>query len=228
MKAGFVTALGTPLDKDGNLMVESYKKEIEAQIQAGAAGLLVMGSMGQQPYIRQDVCAKVAEVAVEAVAERLHDLVDLRNKFHDPDISLACLRCHKALIDRTDIFLPDCSLFHAFRISCRIRAGHAPGILCERQTGSADTSRRRRNGAGCGRTAVADIAGSVETRHSCRKCMIHFQSGKFSDQARNADIAELLGEGIEEQPVPEIIRIRTVKIGIASQHGCQVRHQRIF
>ena len=71
MKAGFVTALGTPLDKDGNLMVESYKKEIEAQIQAGAAGLLVMGSMGQQPYIRQDECAKVAKVAVEAVAGRV-------------------------------------------------------------------------------------------------------------------------------------------------------------
>ena len=52
MKAGFVTALGTPLDKDGNLMVESYKKEIEDQIQAGAAGLLVMGSMGHTLYGR--------------------------------------------------------------------------------------------------------------------------------------------------------------------------------
>ena len=28
MKAGFVPALGTPLDQDGNLVVESYKKQM--------------------------------------------------------------------------------------------------------------------------------------------------------------------------------------------------------
>ena len=71
MKAGFVTALGTPLDKDGNLMVESYKKQIEDQIQAGAVGLLAMGTMGQQAFIRKDVCVQVARVAVEAAAGRV-------------------------------------------------------------------------------------------------------------------------------------------------------------
>lgn len=71
MKAGFVPALGTPLDQDGNLIVESYKKQIEDQIQAGAVGILAMGSMGQQAYLKQDVCPKVAEVAVEAANGRV-------------------------------------------------------------------------------------------------------------------------------------------------------------
>ena len=71
MKAGFVPALGTPLDTDGNLMVESYKKQIEDQIKAGAVGILCMGSMGQQPYLRQDVCPKVAKAAIEAAGGRV-------------------------------------------------------------------------------------------------------------------------------------------------------------
>ena len=71
MKPGFVPALGTPLDQNGNLVVESYKKQIDDQIKAGAVGILAMGSMGQQACIRQDVCPKVAEVAVEAAAGRV-------------------------------------------------------------------------------------------------------------------------------------------------------------
>jgi len=71
MKAGFVTALGTPLDKEGNLIVESYRKEIEDQINAGAVGLLAMGSMGQQAFIREEICVQVAKTAVETAADRV-------------------------------------------------------------------------------------------------------------------------------------------------------------
>ncbi len=71
MNAGFVPALGTPLDKDGNFLPESYKKQIEDQINAGAVGLLSMGSMGIQAFIRHDVFAKVAATAVEAAAGRV-------------------------------------------------------------------------------------------------------------------------------------------------------------
>jgi len=71
MKAGFVPALGTPLDQNGNLMVESYKKQIDDQINAGAVGILCMGSMGQQAYLRQSICPQVAETAVEAAAGRV-------------------------------------------------------------------------------------------------------------------------------------------------------------
>ena len=71
MKAGFVPALGTPLDENGNLYAESFKKQIKDQIEAGAVGLLCMGSMGMQACIRQDVCLQVAKVAVEATAGRV-------------------------------------------------------------------------------------------------------------------------------------------------------------
>ena len=71
MKAGFVPALGTPLDEKGNLYAESLKKQIDDQIEAGAVGLLCMGSMGMQPAIRQDICPEVAKVAVEAAAGRV-------------------------------------------------------------------------------------------------------------------------------------------------------------
>lgn len=71
MKAGFVPALGTPLDKNGNLIVDSMKKQVNAQIEAGAIGLLCMGSMGQEAFLRADVYPKVAEAAVEAAAGRV-------------------------------------------------------------------------------------------------------------------------------------------------------------
>ena len=36
MKAGFVPALGTPLDKNGNVCEESFSKQINTQIEPGA------------------------------------------------------------------------------------------------------------------------------------------------------------------------------------------------
>lgn len=71
MKYGFVPALGTPVDANGNLLVESYQKQIDDQIKAGAAAVLCMGSMGIQPYLKQDVCPQVAKAAVEAAAGRV-------------------------------------------------------------------------------------------------------------------------------------------------------------
>ncbi|MBE6983834.1 MAG: dihydrodipicolinate synthase family protein [Ruminococcaceae bacterium] len=71
MKAGYIPAVGTPLDANGNLCVESYKKQIEDQIAAGAVAILSMGSMGIQPYMRNSVCPQVAKAAVEAVAGRV-------------------------------------------------------------------------------------------------------------------------------------------------------------
>lgn len=68
---GFVPALGTPLDANGNLLVDSYKKQIDDQIKAGAAGILCMGSMGIQPYLKTDVYPLVAKTAVEAAAGRV-------------------------------------------------------------------------------------------------------------------------------------------------------------
>ena len=71
MKTGFVPALGTPLDANGNLCKASYAKQIERMLEAGAVGLLSMGSMGQQAFISNDVCVEVAETAIQAAAGRV-------------------------------------------------------------------------------------------------------------------------------------------------------------
>lgn len=71
MKAGYIPALGTPLDRDGNFAAEGFRKQIEDQIKAGAVGLLCMGSMGQQPYLSSKLCPAVAKAAVEAAAGRV-------------------------------------------------------------------------------------------------------------------------------------------------------------
>ena len=71
MKYGFVPALGTPLDANGNLCKESYAAQIERMLEAGAVGLLCMGSMGQQAFISNDVCVEVAETAVKTAAGRV-------------------------------------------------------------------------------------------------------------------------------------------------------------
>jgi 4-hydroxy-tetrahydrodipicolinate synthase len=65
-KQGFYPALGTPLDEAGQVIVASLQRHAEDQINAGAAGLLVMGSMGQQPYIRSGEPVKIAKAAVRA------------------------------------------------------------------------------------------------------------------------------------------------------------------
>ena len=66
MKPGYVPALGTPLDAEGNLLTESYRRQIQDQVKSGAVGLLCMGSMGIQAFLRSDVCPFVAKTAVEA------------------------------------------------------------------------------------------------------------------------------------------------------------------
>lgn len=67
MKTGFYPALGTPFDTQGNFIPGSFKKQIKDQIAAGAAGVLVMGSMGIEPYIKQSEYLKVASAGADAV-----------------------------------------------------------------------------------------------------------------------------------------------------------------
>jgi 4-hydroxy-tetrahydrodipicolinate synthase len=66
MKPGFYPALGTPLDEMGNLVAASLARHVEDQIQGGASGLLVMGSMGIQAQVKNSEYVKTARVAVEA------------------------------------------------------------------------------------------------------------------------------------------------------------------
>ncbi|MDO5553294.1 MAG: dihydrodipicolinate synthase family protein [Planctomycetia bacterium] len=63
---GFYTALGTPLDKNGNVITASLKRQVEQQINAGCAGLLVLGSMGMQSCVKTDQCVCAVQAAAEA------------------------------------------------------------------------------------------------------------------------------------------------------------------
>ena len=71
LKNGFYTALGTPLDKDGNLVEASLRKHINQQIDAGAAGLLLMGSMGIEAYLKTSTFGECVKVAADEVGGRL-------------------------------------------------------------------------------------------------------------------------------------------------------------
>ena len=70
LKDGFYTALGTPIDEKGAIVEEGLRAQIEQQIQHGASGMLLMGSMGMQPCILTSEAARAAKIASDAVAGR--------------------------------------------------------------------------------------------------------------------------------------------------------------
>ena len=65
--SGFYTALGTPLDENGNILVSSFKSQVEDQKAAGAAGFLVLGSMGNQPSVKSTQIPHIVRACVEVV-----------------------------------------------------------------------------------------------------------------------------------------------------------------
>ena len=83
MKKGFYTALGTPLEKDGTFIPESMAAQIEQQIAAGVSGVLVMGSMGIETYLKTSEYPKVAALSAQAVHGRVPTLVGVT------DVSIA-------------------------------------------------------------------------------------------------------------------------------------------
>ena len=70
MNSGFYTALGTPLDQSGNIVLGSFRRHIDHQIEAGASGLLIMGSMGIEPCIRESEYSVVAKEGAAFVKGR--------------------------------------------------------------------------------------------------------------------------------------------------------------
>ena len=64
-KRGFYTALGTPLDENGNLIEKSLRRHIRQQADAGASGLLLMGSMGIEAYIKNSTYKEVVRVGAD-------------------------------------------------------------------------------------------------------------------------------------------------------------------
>ena len=70
MKDGFYPALGTPTDANGQLVGSSFEKQINLLIEAGAQGLLCMGSMGRMDSILDREYPVIAKTCVEITAKR--------------------------------------------------------------------------------------------------------------------------------------------------------------
>ena len=71
MKAGFVPAVGTPLDQNGNLCVESYKKQIEDQIAKSIDAIVVAGTTGEAATLTHEEHCELIKYAVEKIAGRV-------------------------------------------------------------------------------------------------------------------------------------------------------------
>lgn len=71
LENGFYTALGTPLDENGNIEEHSLRREIGNMIEAGARGLLLLGSMGMQISVVREECTRAAAIACDEVAGRV-------------------------------------------------------------------------------------------------------------------------------------------------------------
>jgi 4-hydroxy-tetrahydrodipicolinate synthase len=71
MKDGFYPALGTPTGNNGELIENSYNKEIELMIDAGAQRVLCMGSMGKMAGIKNSEYHKIAQYCFKVVSKRI-------------------------------------------------------------------------------------------------------------------------------------------------------------
>lgn len=72
---GFYTALGTPLDAGGDFIAPSFRRQVEDQLAAGAAGFLALGSMGNQPGVKSRDVPGIARACCDSVQGRCPVLV---------------------------------------------------------------------------------------------------------------------------------------------------------
>lgn len=75
LKKGFYTAVGTPQDNSGSIILESLKKQLADQITAGASGILLFGTMGIGGCITNKEVEKGIKAAIEAVKNKCKLLV---------------------------------------------------------------------------------------------------------------------------------------------------------
>ena len=68
---GFYTALGTPMTEDGKIVESALVKHIDQQIDAGAVGLLLMGSMGIEASVPHSEYGRAVDIAIKATAGRV-------------------------------------------------------------------------------------------------------------------------------------------------------------
>ena len=68
---GVFTALVTPFNEDGSLDLQSYRRLIERQIEAGVHGLVPCGTTGEAATLRQEEHLMVVRTCVEQAAGRV-------------------------------------------------------------------------------------------------------------------------------------------------------------
>jgi 4-hydroxy-tetrahydrodipicolinate synthase len=96
LKKGFFTALGTPLDESGRILVGSLKKQIDRQIEVGASGVFLYGTMGMGGCIKESEYEIGIKTAIEAVKGRCTLLVSAQ------DNSLQRVADRMAVINKYD------------------------------------------------------------------------------------------------------------------------------
>lgn len=72
LKDGFYTALGTPVDDFGNVIEKSLVRQIRDQMEAGASGLLLLGSMGMEACIKESEYGHIVDIAARTVNGKCH------------------------------------------------------------------------------------------------------------------------------------------------------------
>jgi 4-hydroxy-tetrahydrodipicolinate synthase len=97
LKQGFYCALGTPLDGEGNLLAKSLAAHIESQLDAGASGLLLMGTMGMLGCVRDCQYGEIVKTAVDVVKGRVPLMVGAA------DNSIARIRDRLGALNRYDV-----------------------------------------------------------------------------------------------------------------------------
>ena len=97
IKEGFYCALGTPLDQEGRVIEKSLAAHIKSQQEAGASGLLLMGTMGMMGCIRQDQYEPAVKAAVQANNGRIPLLVGAQ------DNSIARMKERVDVLNRYDV-----------------------------------------------------------------------------------------------------------------------------
>ena len=74
--ASFVTALGTPVDEQGDLLEQSFRLHINDQLDQGQVdGFLVLGTMGQMPCLKLSTYQQCAKAACAEVGEQAKILI---------------------------------------------------------------------------------------------------------------------------------------------------------
>jgi len=67
---GVWTALITPFKKDGSIDWDSFDKILDKQIEAGVTGLVVCGTTGESPTVKDEECTMLVKRAKEKVGDK--------------------------------------------------------------------------------------------------------------------------------------------------------------